>query len=252
MIKTGDEIEKIREAGKILAKTLAALTQAAEEGITLKDLDDLARGLIRKAGAEPAFLGYKPGGATKGFPAAICASLNDVVVHGVPTVKRRLKNGDLLKLDLGVRFHGYCADSAVTLGIGEISEIGKKLLEATKEALTAAIAAARTGNTLGDIGFIIKKTAQAHNFKVVKGLTGHGIGKNVHEDPSVFNDGEPSKGLKLKKGIVLAIEPMFSAGSDKVKQLADESYATVDGSLSAHFEHTVVITDGKAEVVTQI
>lgn len=252
LIKTPDEIQKIRAAGKILARVLEQLKSAAQEGITLKDLDVLAEGLIKKAGAEPAFLGYRPDGADRPYPATLCASLNNVIVHGVPTAKKRLKSGDLLKLDLGVRYQGYCADAALTLAVDNIDGIGQKMIVATQEALKNGIQAARAGNTLGDIGFAIKKTTESYGFKIIKGLTGHGIGEKVHEEPSVYNEGDPGKGLKLKAGMVLAIEPMISAGSDQIKQLKDESYATIDNSLAAHFEHTIVITDGAAEILTMI
>lgn len=251
LIKTPEEIEKIRIAGKILAKTIQQLSAAVEEGMTLKDLDGLAKGLILKFGGQPAFLNYRPEGASKPYPATLCASLNSVVVHGVPDT-RRLKSGDLLKLDLGVRYAGYCADAAITVGIGEIGIVAGKLIKTTKAALDSAIIMARSGKTLGDIGYIIKKTVTHGGFKVVKGLMGHGIGQNVHEPPDVFNEGIPRKGIKLAPGMVLAIEPMVSVGSDQIRQLSDESYATTDGSLSAHFEHTIVITEGEAEIVTKL
>ena len=251
LIKTNEEIAKIREAGKILAKVLQELILQAREGLVLKDLDDLAYGLILKAHAKPAFLGYQPGGASRPFPASLCTSVNEVVVHGVPS-KRRLKSGDLLKLDLGVNYDGYNADAAISMGIGEISRLAQELIGATKKALAAAIAAVKPGNTLGDIGYVIKKTASDHNFKVLKELTGHGIGKALHEEPTIFNEGTPGRGEMLRVGMVLAIEPMLSAGSDQVKQLPDESYASVDQSLNAHFEHTIAITEQGPEILTML
>lgn len=250
-VKTKQEIEKIRTAGKILAKVLKEIVSQAKEGVTLNDLDELAYDLIQKADVKPAFLGYQPGGAHKPFPATLCTSVNEVVVHGVPT-KRRLRAGDLLKLDLGVNFEGYNADAAVTVGIGKIFPVAEQLIHITFKALEAAIAVAIAGNTLGDIGYAIKKTAEAHNFKVFKELTGHAIGKKLHEEPTVLNYGTPGKGLELQAGMVLAIEPMLSAGSDRIRQLADESYATVDKSLNAHFEHTILVKEGGAEILTML
>src|SRR3989344_2144336 len=214
-VKTPEEILKMRRAGKILAQTLAQLVGFAQEGITLLDLDDLARGIIQKAGGKPAFLGYAPEGAKRPFAATLCTSLNHVVVHGVPT-RRRLQSGDLLKLDLGVNFEGYCADAALTIGIGNISRPASQLIQATRKALEAGIRRAFPGNTLGDIGFAVSTTAAEHGFKVVKGLTGHGIGQAVHEEPVVADEGRPGKGLALESGMTLAIEPMLSAGASKV------------------------------------
>ncbi len=251
LIKKPEEISLMRAAGKILARTLRELAAQAAEGVTLRDLDDLARGLIKKEGGEPAFLNYQPHGATKPYPATICASLNEVVVHGVPT-RRRLTNGDLLKIDLGVRYGGYCADAAMSVGIGETDPGVQKLIRITREALDKGIAAVKPGAHLGDIGFAISHAVAPHGFSLVKGLTGHGIGRNLHEDPEIENEGEIGKGMRLAAGMTLAIEPMVSAGSSRIVQLRDESYATDDGSLSVHFEHTVVVTPNGAEILTQL
>ncbi len=251
LIKSEEEIAKIRSAGRILARVLDELKGLIQPGIALKDLDDVARGFIRKLGGEPAFLGYKPTGALKPFPAALCTSLNDVVVHGVPT-SRRLKTGDVLKLDLGVKFEGYYADAAATVAVPETDPRTAALIAATESALNRAVALVRPGKALGDIGYAIQEEARKRGFKIVKGLTGHGVGTDLHEEPSVLNEGRPGKGMKLKTGMVIAIEPMVSAGSPFVKKLSDDSYATVDGSLSAHFEHTVAITDKGAEVLTML
>lgn len=248
-IKTYAQINKIRAAGKILAKVLREVSNTAREEITLKDLDDLARELILKAGARPAFLGYRPAGASKPYPSSICASVNEVVVHGVPT-DRRLRQGDILKLDLGVNLDGWNADCAITLGIGNIGNTAKDLIMTAKDALEAAIAVSKAGNSLGDIGWAIQSITKKRGFKIIKGLAGHGIGERVHEEPSVFNEGLPGKGEKLKSGMVLAIEPMISIGSDQIVQLEDDSYKTADSSLSAHFEHTIVITDDGCEILT--
>jgi methionyl aminopeptidase len=248
-IKTEEEIGKIRIAGGILSHVLRELTLIAESGVTLRELDEVAHELIVKHGGEPAFLGYRPEGASRPYPATLCASLNDTVVHGVPT-KRRLVSGDLLKLDLGVRYRGYYSDSAVTIPIGEVDAEAKKLIATTLSALKAGITAARPGMRLGDIGHAIAHEVRRGGFSVVRGLTGHGVGKALHEDPSVFNEGQRGKGLLLKRGMVLAIEPMVAMGKPGVVQGSDESYATEDGSLAAHFEHTVVITGGDPEILT--
>ncbi len=240
----------MRIAGKILVSVAKEVVAAAKDGTRLKDLDILARDLIRKAGGEPAFLGYRPYGAKKAYPSSICASINDVIVHGIPG-QYKLKSSDILKLDFGVRYEGYYADAAWTVPIGKISAEAVKLIETTRNALKLAVKQCKTGKTLGDIGFAIQDYVKKHGFKVVQGLTGHGIGKELHEDPSVYNDGQKGKGLKLEPGMVLAIEPMVSVGSPQIVQLKDDSYATVDGSLSAHFEHTVAITENGPEVLTE-
>ncbi len=249
-VKTLGEIEKIAAAGAILKQALAVVASAIKPGITLKSLDVLAQNTIVEAGGEPAFLGYQPEGARRPYPATLCTSVNDVVVHGVPS-DRKLKNGDVCSIDLGVRLSGYYADSAITVVIGgKATNEVQKLVKVTREALDKGIAAARAGNTLGDIGFAISEHARKNSLKVIRGLTGHGIGTNLHEDPSVFNEGEPGKGLRLLPGMTLALEPMFSIGSSRVEQLDDESYATSDGSIAAHFEHTIVITEKGARVLT--
>lgn len=245
-----EEIEKIAASGKILALVMLEIVKGIKKGVKLSDLDRLAEGLIRKAGAEPAFLHYQPDGASRPYPSSICTSLDDVVVHGLPT-PYELRSGDLLKLDFGVKYKGYYTDSASTLIIGKGSEKMHSLVRATKEALGKSIEKARVGNTLGDIGFEISDTAKGYGFKVAKGLTGHGIGKDLHEDPAVYNYGQKGRGIKLEPGMVLAIEPMLNAGSDEIKQLKDESWATADGSLSAHFEHTVAITEKGPRILTQ-
>jgi len=250
MIKKPEEIKKIAVAGKILAAAAKELLKIADVGVSLKKLDQFAKNFIIKAGAQPAFLGYHPYGAKKPYPNSICTSVNEIIVHGLPT-ERKLKSGDLLKLDFGVIYDGYYADAAWTLGIGNISPITQKLIATTRKALEIAIKECIPGKTLGDIGYAINSFVKKNKFKVLKGLTGHGIGKELHEEPTVFNDGRKGSGLKLKPGMVLAIEPMVSAGSDQIIQLPDDSYATADNSLSAHFEHTIVITDKEPLILTQ-
>lgn len=240
----------IRIAGKILASVAKKVLAAAEVGVSLKELDRLTAKLIKEAGAEPTFCGYQPYGAEKPFPSATCTSLNEVVVHGVPT-DYRLKSGDLLKLDFGVTYKSYIADAAFTVGIGDSTKIAKDLLETTRNALAVGIKECRSGKTLGDIGWAIQNYVEKRGFKVVKGLSGHGVGLELHEDPPVFNEGQKNTGLELKPGMVLALEPMVSAGDSYILQLPDDSYATRDKSLSAHFEHTVLITKVEPEVLTK-
>jgi methionyl aminopeptidase len=250
LIKTQEQIKKIKVSGKILASVAKELKKNIFEGVVLKDLDLLARKLIQEAGAEPAFLGYQPHGADHPFPASICASLNEVVVHGVPN-KYKLKSGDILKLDFGVSYQGFITDSAFTVGVGEISKEAQKLMDVTKHSLMLGIKECRAGKTLGDIGWAINNYVQKNGFKVVKGLCGHGVGIELHEEPSVFNEGQKNTGLELKPGMVLALEPMVSAGDPYIIQTDQESYATRDRSLSAHFEHTVLITERDPEILTQ-
>lgn len=250
MIKTPEEIKLIKIAGKILASVAKKIKEAVRPGASSKELDDLARKLIKEAGAVPTFLGYRAYGSAHPYPAAICASLNEVVVHGVPN-KYKLKSGDILKLDFGVTYQGYIADVAFTVGIGNISEETRRLMDATKNALFIGINECRRGKTLGDIGWAINNYVVKHGFKVVKGLCGHGVGKELHEEPAVFNEGQKNTGLKLKAGMVLALEPMVSAGDPYILQLPDDSYATRDKSLAAHFEHTVLITDEEPEILTK-
>lgn len=245
------EIKSIAASGKILAEVFKRVIKEARVGAVLKDLDKLAFELTKKAGAEPAFLNYRPDRAQKHYAASICASVNDVIVHGLPN-DYKLKNGDVLKIDFGVKYQGFYSDAAVTFAIGEISLEAKKLIMATEKALNEAIKIAKPGNFLGDIGWVVEKTAKKFGVKVVKGLTGHGIGKKLHEEPTIYNFGKRGGGIELKSGMVLAIEPMFVIGADKIIQRKDESWATVDGSLSAHFERTVAIMESGARVLTKL
>jgi len=205
--------------------------------------------LTKQEKAQPAFLGYQPDGASKGFGASICASVNETVVHGFPS-DYKLKSGDILKIDFGVEKNGFFADAALTIGIGNISGEARHLIKNTKLALEKAIKIAKPGKTLGDIGWIIQKISQKAKLKVIKDLTGHGIGLELHEEPTIYNFGEKGKGIELKSGMVLAIEPMFSMSANEIIQMSDESWATADGSLSAHFEHTIAITEKGAVVLT--
>jgi methionyl aminopeptidase len=251
ILKTPAEIEIMADAGRRLASVVDCLKREARVGVTTIFLDKLARKLIRESGAEPAFLGYKPAGAVKPYPYAICASLNDVVVHGLPS-DRALKDGDLLKIDLGLKYRGFYSDSAITIPIGNVGRAAEKLVRITREALDIGIAEARPGKTVGDIGYAIEKYVVSHKLSVVRSLTGHGIGRELHEEPQVLNFGRKGTGEELVAGMVLAIEPMVAMGSGATKQLADDSFVTADGSLAAHWEHTVAITEEGPRVLTRI
>ena len=248
-LKSPKEISIMREGGELLAGILRRLTDEAQDGVTLQQLDKLARELIKEVGGEPAFLGYRPHGAKKSYPAAICTSLNEVVVHGVPT-NRKLQSGDILKIDLGLKYKRFYTDTAITVGIGKIFPAAEKLITVCREALSLAIKNCRPDKRLGDLGAVVSRFVKLHKFSVIKGLCGHGVGKELHEAPIVPNEGRPNTGLKLLPGMVLAIEPMISAGSPYIIQLPDESYATSDGSLSAQFEHTVAITENGCQILT--
>jgi len=250
LIKTTEEIAKMRTAGKILSFVLDKVKMRVTAGITTKELDNYAENLIREQGGLPGFLNYKPAGATRPYPATMCASINEIIVHGVPS-NRILRDGDLLKIDLGVTYDGYNADAAITIMMGNASPEIDKLIHTTEKALMLAIEKARPKNTLGDIGAIIQATAHKAGLSVAKGLTGHGIGKLLHEEPSVMNEGVRGEGLRLEPGMTIAIEPMFTLGTSHIVQQDDDSYAIADGSLSAHFEHTILITKGSAEILTQ-
>ena len=249
-LKTKEQIEIMAEGGKKLAQVLVALKQAAQIDVTTVALDRIAYQLIKGAGAEPAFLNYQPAGAMRAYPYSLCASVNDVVVHGQPS-KYVLQDGDVLKLDLGLKYQGFYLDAAITVIVGNGSVVAKKLSAATEEALYAGIKEAKMGKTLGDVGAAIQKVVERNKFSVVEGLTGHGIGESLHEEPTVFNTGRKGMGDALVPGMVIAIEPMVAAGAAGILQLEDESYGTADRSLSAHFEHTVAITEKGPKILTQ-
>lgn len=252
LVKTDEEIVILREGGRRLAEILVELSAAIKPEVTGRELDKLARELITQNGDQPSFLNYAPEGADKPFPAALCVSVNEEVVHGIPS-DRQLKVGDIVGLDLGLNHKGLFTDMAVTVGVGEVSKEVHKLLKATREGLRAGISKARPGNTLGDIGFAIEEVAKSYGLGVVRDLGGHGVGKKVHEEPHIPNFGKQGKGIKLKAGMVLAIEPMFTLGTDNVSFLPDGYLVkTTDGSLAAHFEHTIVITTTSAEILTKV
>ena len=249
-IKTEKEIEMIGASGSVLKMVLERLKNAASVGVKLSFLDKLAYDLITDAGAKPSFLNYRPEGAKHAYPASICTSIGSTIVHGIPR-DYALREGDVLKLDLGVNLDGYFSDSALTVAVGDKPrpEV-KRLIEGTERALYAGIKSAVSGARLGDVGAAIEKVANRYRLSIAEGLAGHGVGFSVHEDPLVWNYGDPGKGIKLKPGMVLAIEPMFTLGGGDIVALSDGSYATEDGSLSAHFEHTIAVTESGTVILT--
>jgi methionyl aminopeptidase len=243
--RSGAELEKMRAAGRLVGEVLTTLSAMVEPGVTTADLDAVAEKLIADAGATPAFKGYH------GYPATICASVNEEVIHGIPSGRRVLGEGDIVSIDVGASLNGYFGDSAVTLPVGRVSEEAAQLLRVTEEALYKAIERARSGGRLYDIGHAVQQHVEAHGFSVVREFVGHGIGQRMHEEPQVPNYGEPGRGPRLSEGMVLAIEPMVNAGKPAVKVLADGWTAvTRDRSLSAHFEHTVAVTAGEPWILT--
>ena len=241
-IKDLDEVELIRASAQIVGRCLLMLSREVRPGISTLELDRMAETFIRDSGGEPAFKGYR------GFPASICASINEEVVHGIPSGKRFLREGDIVSLDIGVKRQGFFGDAARTFPVGEVSSTAARLLEVTERALEAGIQQARPGNRVSDISAAIEREVTKSRFKVVRALVGHGIGRDLHEEPQVPNYGRVGEGPKLKEGMVLAIEPMVNAGTAEVLTLSDQwTVVTADKGLSAHFEHTVAIgADGPA------
>ena len=243
--KSPAEIEKMRQASAIVADVLSELTAMVAPGVSTLELDREAERLVRAAGGDPAFKGYR------GYPSTLCAAVNEQVIHGIPS-KRILVEGDIVSLDMGVRKDGYFADSAVTVPVGHVSDQARLLLRVTQEALGKGIEQARVGSRVSDIGHAIQKHVEAHGFSVVREFVGHGIGASLHEEPQIANYGDPGRGPRLAEGMTLAIEPMVNVGKAAVKMLADGWTAvTRDGSLSAHFEHTVAITASGPLVLTR-
>jgi len=235
--RSAAELERMREAGRLVGEVLSELTARVKPGVTTAELDELAEARIRKAGATPAFKGYH------GYPATICASINEEVIHGIPSGRRVLNEGDVISIDVGASLDGYFGDSAVTLAVGKVSEEAATLLRVTEESLFKAIDRVRPGGRISDIGHAVQAHVEAYGFSVVREFVGHGIGQRMHEEPQVPNYGEPGRGPRLTEGMVLAIEPMVNAGKPAVKVLGDGWTAvTRDRSLSAHFEHTVAVT----------
>jgi methionyl aminopeptidase len=243
--RSSAELQKMREAGRLVGEVLTELSALVAPGVTTGDLDALAEERIVAAGAVPAFKGYH------GYPATICASINEEVIHGIPSGRRMLNEGDVISIDCGASLDGYYGDSAVTLAVGAVSEDAATLLRVTEEALYKAIERARPGNRVSDIGHAVQHHVEAYGFSVVREFVGHGIGQRMHEEPQVPNYGDPGHGPRLAEGMVLAIEPMVNAGRPAVKVLGDGWTAvTRDGSLSAHFEHTVAVTAGEPWILT--
>ena len=248
--KTAEDIKILREGGKKLALILKKTTQAVKPGISTAGLDKLAFNLISEYGGKPSFLNYQPSFADKPFPATLCTSINATVVHGVPSEEKILKQGDIISLDIGMEYKGLFTDMAITVGVGEIKPIYKKLIKTTKESLSQAIKASKVNNTLGDVGYAIQKCVEKQGFVVVKGLVGHGVGYSPHEDPVVYNYGTPHQGIKLEEGMVIAIEPMVTFDDGTVKEEKDGSFVTANGRVACHFEHTIAITKKGPIVIT--
>jgi len=246
ILKSRDEIEKMRRSGAIVAEVLTELRGMVKPGVRTIDLDKRSEELTRKKGANPAFKGYR------GFPFSLCASINSEVVHGMPS-DRFLKEGDIISLDFGICYEGYYGDAAITVPVGQVSDKSRKLINVTEEALYQAIDKARVGNRLGDISSEVQRHVEAFGFSVVRDYVGHGIGRQLHEDPQIPNFGKKGRGVELRPGMVFAIEPMVNEGSYDVRVLQDGwTVVTEDGRLSAHFEHTVAITENGPEILSEI
>jgi len=245
-LKSKEEIVKMRKAGEIAASVLDEVASAVKPGVKTRELDVLAEKLIKQNGAIALFKGYN------GFPASICVSINEEVVHGIPG-QREIKEGDIVGIDLGVNFGGYCSDMATTVMVGEVGAEKQKLVAVTKEALNRAIAVCKSGNKIGDVAYAVQSYVEANGYSVVRALAGHGIGKKMHEDPEVPNYGKPGFGVELKPGMVIAIEPMVNMGGYEVAQKKDQwTIVTIDSKPSAHFEHTVAITENSPMVLTDL
>jgi methionyl aminopeptidase len=244
--KSEQEIERMRHAGRIVAEVLAGLRERVKPGVTTEALDAWAEQYIRRQGGVPSFKGYR------GYPASVCVSVDSEVVHGIPG-HRRLREGQIVSLDVGVIYQGYHGDAATTVGVGRISPEAERLLEATQRALAAGIAKARAGRRLGDVSHAVQVTAEAAGFNVIREYVGHGIGTEMHEDPQIPNFGPAGRGPLLRPGMTLAIEPMVVMGDYHTRVLADGwTVVTADGSLAAHYEHTVAVTDGDPEILTRL
>lgn len=246
-LKSKEEIGKIQRASQIVAKTLDVLGRHVQEGITTKELDTIAESEIRKSGAVPAFKGYR------GFPATLCVSVNEEIVHGIPSSSRKLKAGDLVSLDLGAIWGGFYGDAARTFFVGEATAAASKLSEITRKSLTLAIEQARPGNRIGDIGYAVQSFVESYGYSVVREFVGHGIGRSLHEDPQIPNYGKRGSGPRLKEGMTLAIEPMVCMGKPDVEILDDKWTAvTRDRSLAAHYEHSIAVTNDGPVVLSEL
>lgn len=244
--KSDRELASMREAGTIVGITLARLEEQIKPGITTAELDALAYETATKHGARPSFLGYR------GFPASLCVSVNEQLVHGIPG-PRVLEEGDIVSMDFGAIYKGYQGDAAITVGVGKIGKLAQEVIETTRGALRAGIAQARRGNYLGDISWAIQSCAESRGFSVVRQYVGHGIGREMHEDPQIPNYGQPGRGILLKPGMTLALEPMVNVGTQLTRVLEDDwTVVTEDDALCAHFEHTIAVTNGVAEILTRL
>ncbi len=252
-IKTPEEIKILREGGKRLASVLYQVAEKAKPGIATTELDELAEKLIRENNGEPSFKNYKTFQDKIPFPASLCVSVNDEIVHGIPSRDRILKEGDIVSFDLGMKYKNLYTDMAITVPVGKIDKQAKKLIEITEKSLAEGIRAIKEGNRIGDIGFTIQKYVEKKGFNVVRKLVGHGVGHKAHEDPEIPNFGKKGTREILKSGMILALEPMITAGSPDIVLDSDNwTWKTKDGSLAAHFEHTVVVTKNGADVLTKI
>jgi methionyl aminopeptidase len=244
IIRSPREIEQIRKASVVVAEVLERLKTLVVPGVTTEELDGISEEIILSKGAVPAFKGYR------GYPKTLCVSINEEVVHGIPN-KRKLKEGDIVSIDVGTNLHGYFGDSAITLPVGEINPEAKRLLEVTEKALSIGIEMAKVGNRLFDISHAVQAWVESNGFSVVRDFVGHGIGKSLHEDPQIPNFGSPHQGPRLEKGMIFALEPMVNEGTYEVRVLDDGwTVVTADGKPSAHFEHTIAITDGDAMILS--
>lgn len=247
ILKSDHEIELMRQAGRIVAEVLTELAAKVKPGISTAQLDNWAAEIIAKRDAIPTFKGYN------GFPAVITTSINEELVHGIPSPKKILKEGDIISIDCGATYKGWVGDAALTVPVGEISAEAKKLLEVTERALYVGIEQARVGNRSGDVSAAIQAFVENHGYSVVRNYTGHGVGRNMHEDPQVPNYGRKNRGIPLKKGMTIALEPMVNMGTPRTRVLDDHwTVVTDDGKLSAHYEHTIAITNGDPLILTQL
>ena len=246
-LKNSEQISIMKEAGRITAEALLAAREHVREGISTKELDTVIRNTIERAGAKPSFLGYA------GFPGSACISINDEVIHGIPSKTRILREGDIIKIDVGAYYKGFHGDSARTFPVGRVSDEAMQLIKATEESFYEGIAAVKSGNRIGDVGHAIDSHVKKYGFSTVKRYVGHGIGRDLHESPDVPNFGTPGRGVRICSGMVLAIEPMINVGVDTVSEMADGwTVKTADGKLSAHYENTVALTDSGLWILTEI
>lgn len=246
ILRLPDEIEKARASNRIVAEVLSRLREKIRPGVKTKDLDKFAEEIAEKRGAKPAFKGYR------GYPHSLCISINEEVVHGMPS-KRVLQEGDIVGLDFGIYYQGFYGDSAITLPVGKVAEKALRLMQVTEQSLYAGIEQAREGNRLGDVSAAVQNMVESAGFSVVRDFVGHGIGRNLHEEPQIPNFGEKGRGIELKKGMILAIEPMVNVGEYNVKVLPDGwTVVTKDGSLSAHFEHSIAITENSPDILSKL